>query len=105
MLHPVFRTSGHSKSLEFSFDPATGDRVVTRGKLIKDYLHVGPCKMRFDAEKQSTPHASPLFTPSSLTLIARATNNKLFLFFLMGGRSRSTARSISCLAHSSSTVL
>ncbi|XWW93933.1 hypothetical protein V2A60_001872 [Cordyceps javanica] len=54
LLHPIFMTSTHSKSLQLSFDPATGERVVVRGKLVKEYLHVEPFNLTFDG-KRSTP--------------------------------------------------
>ncbi|TQW00832.1 methyltransferase type 11 [Cordyceps javanica] len=54
LLHPIFMTSTHSKSLQLSFNPATGERVVVRGKLVKEYLHVEPFNLTFDG-KRSTP--------------------------------------------------
>ena len=42
MLHPVFFTSGASKNIEVRFDPATGDRVVERTLVIKEYMDVPP---------------------------------------------------------------
>lgn len=54
MLHPVFMTPTHSKSLDLSFDPATGERVIVRGKLIKEYLNVKPFNLTLDT-KQPKP--------------------------------------------------
>lgn len=51
MLHPVFMTSTYSKTIDLSFDPATGERVVVQGKLIKKYLNVAPFKLLLDPEQ------------------------------------------------------
>ncbi len=42
MLHPVFFTSGASKNIEVRYDPNTGDCVVERTLVIKDYMEVPP---------------------------------------------------------------
>ncbi|OAA60826.1 Methyltransferase type 12 [Cordyceps fumosorosea ARSEF 2679] len=55
LLHPVFMTSTYSKSLDLSFDPVTGERVIVRGKLIKEYLSVKPFGLTLDAT-----HSAPL---------------------------------------------
>lgn len=54
LLHPVFMTATLSKSMEFSFDPVTGNPAIARGKLIKEYLNVSPFNMVF-SDKQKTP--------------------------------------------------
>ncbi len=38
----MFFTSGASKNIEVRFDPATGDRVVERTLVIRDYMDVPP---------------------------------------------------------------
>ncbi|KAJ6789377.1 hypothetical protein PWT90_00930 [Aphanocladium album] len=54
LLHPVFMTSTYSKALDLSFDPATGARVIIRGKTIKEYLRVKPFNVTID-ERMDTP--------------------------------------------------
>ncbi|KAK4665371.1 hypothetical protein QC763_401280 [Podospora pseudopauciseta] len=44
VLHPVFFTSNATKSISISFDPATGEQVTTRSKVITEYLDVAPAK-------------------------------------------------------------
>ena len=42
MLHPVFFTSGASKNIQVRYDPATGEQVVERTLVIKEYMDVLP---------------------------------------------------------------
>ncbi|KAK1249326.1 hypothetical protein MKX07_002842 [Trichoderma sp. CBMAI-0711] len=44
LLHPVFMTSTYSRTVEVTYDPQTGDQVITRSKSIREYLHVKPSK-------------------------------------------------------------
>lgn len=44
LLHPVFMTSTYSRTVEVTFDPQTGDQIITRSKSIREYLHVKPSK-------------------------------------------------------------
>lgn len=42
LLHPIFWTSNASRVLEIIDNPITGEEEITRGRLIKEYLHVPP---------------------------------------------------------------
>ena len=42
MLHPVFFTSGASKNIQVRYDAATGEQVVERTLVIKEYMDVPP---------------------------------------------------------------
>ncbi|KAK4201382.1 S-adenosyl-L-methionine-dependent methyltransferase [Triangularia verruculosa] len=44
VLHPVFFTCNPSKSISISFDPATGEQVIKRSKVITEYLDVAPAQ-------------------------------------------------------------
>ncbi|KAL7809689.1 S-adenosyl-L-methionine-dependent methyltransferase [Trichoderma aethiopicum] len=44
LLHPVFMTSTYSRTVEVTYDPQTGDQIITRSKSIREYLHVKPSK-------------------------------------------------------------
>ncbi|KAH0491140.1 hypothetical protein TgHK011_002582 [Trichoderma gracile] len=44
LLHPVFMTSTYSRTVEVTYDPQTGDQIITRSKAIREYLHVKPAK-------------------------------------------------------------
>jgi hypothetical protein len=37
-------TSTYSRTVEVTFDPQTGDQIITRSKSIREYLHVKPSK-------------------------------------------------------------
>ncbi|KAL2257195.1 hypothetical protein VTK26DRAFT_523 [Humicola hyalothermophila] len=42
LLHPVFFTSNATGNIEIGYNPATGEREIVRGKLIKEYMFVPP---------------------------------------------------------------
>lgn len=37
-------TSTYSRTVEVTYDPQTGDQIITRSKSIREYLHVKPSK-------------------------------------------------------------